>query len=173
MIDEIEKYNNTYYAKEKADVIQGRKKIREIDYYYLVNGSRSRKGREKTGMIQNQITSVTIWMLTINILMLLAAALLFMLHYLQNHTVRVYNWDGRRYRYIGRSRLRKEQDSYIVKLREHLADISYTTRYRFCFGRSFTKKYRYQDLLVRAGRNAAWVPVEEKAQCMVYYRRGF
>ncbi len=112
-------------------------------------------------------------MLTINILMLLAAALLFMQYYLQNHTVRVYNWDGRRYRYIGRSRLRKERDSYAVKLREHLADISYTTGYRFCFGRSFTKKYRYQDLLVRAGRNVAWVPIEEKAQCMVYYRRRF
>ncbi len=124
-------------------------------------------------MIQDQITSVTIWTLTIGILMLLAAVLLFTLHYLQNHTVRVYNWDGRRYRYIGRSRLRKEQDSYAVKLRERLADISYTTRYRFCVGRSFTKKYRYRNLLVRAGRNVAWVPVGEKAQCMVYYRRSY
>lgn len=121
----------------------------------------------------DQITSVTIWTLTIGILMLLTVMLLLMLHYLQKHTVRVYNWDGRRYRYIGRSRLRRKQDYYAVKLREHFADISYTTKYRFCFGRSFTKKHRYQNLLVSAGKNAAWVPVGEKAQCMVYYRRGF
>ena len=80
-----------------------------------------------------------------------AAVLLFLLvvlgavqHDLTYHTVRIYNWDGKRYRFLGRERLRKKNDAYVVKMRERMGDMSFTTRYLLLPSRKLVKKHRYE-----------------------------
>lgn len=85
------------------------------------------------------------------------------------HTVRIYNWDGTRYRFLGRERLCRRNDIYVVTMRERVGDLSYTTRYLLAASEKFVKKYRYGNLLLRAGKNEAWLPVEERMRADVLY----
>ena len=65
-------------------------------------------------------------------LLILAVMLLTALYVLQNHTVRIYNWNGKRYCYLGRAGLRRERDGCLVNIGERMADLSYTTLYQIC-----------------------------------------
>lgn len=122
------------------------------------------------------------WMVTWDDGLLWAAAvLLFLLvvlgavqHDLTYHTVRIYNWDGKRYRFLGRERLRKKNDAYVVKMRERMGDMSFTTRYLLLPSRKLVKKHRYGNLLFCAGETQRWLPVEERmrADALYGYRRG-
>lgn len=117
------------------------------------------------------------WMVTCNDGLLWAAAvLLFLLvvlaaaqHDLTYRTVRIYNWDGKRYRFLGRERLRKKNDAYVVKMRERMGDMSFTTRYLLLPSRKFVKKYRYKSLLFCAGKAERWLPVEERMRADALY----
>ena len=78
--------------------------------------------------------------------------------------VKIYNWDGEKYRFHGRERLRKINDTYVVNMRERMGDMSFTTRYLLYASAGFVKKHRYENLLFRAGKSETWLPVEERMQ---------
>lgn len=117
------------------------------------------------------------WMAMADGCLLWAAAALFLLltvlavlrYDLMQHKVRIYNWDGKRYRFLGRERLRKINDRYVINVRERMGDMSFTTRYLVFASAAFVKKHRYESLLFRAGRNEAWLPVEERMRAEILY----
>lgn len=105
-----------------------------------------------------------------------AAVLLFLLMLLAGvqkdltyHTVRIYNWDGKRYRFLGRGRLRKKNDMLVVSMRERMGDASFTTVYLLLLSRRLVKKHRYKSLLFRAGKTETWLPVEERMRAEALY----
>lgn len=87
--------------------------------------------------------------------------------------VKIYNWDGETYRFLGKERLRKLNDTYVVNMRERMGDRSFTTRYLLYTSAKFVKKHRYENLLFRAGGSEVWLPVEERmqAEALFSYRR--
>lgn len=116
------------------------------------------------------MTEYFTWITAVMILACTAVWLTACLHYKAYGTVRIYNWNGRRYCYVGRSRIHKKNDTYVTNIRERQADVSRTTRFRFCLGRGFVKKHRFQSLLVRAGSSIVWIPIEENMEGMIYFR---
>lgn len=88
---------------------------------------------------------------------------------LAHRTVRIYNWDGKKYRFLGRERLWKVNDTYVVKMRERMGDWSYTTRYLLFASAKFVKRHRYENLLLRAGAVEVWLPIEERMRAEVLY----
>lgn len=83
--------------------------------------------------------------------------------------VKIYNWDGEKYRFLGRERLRKVNDTHVISMRERMGDMSVTTRYLLFAPAKFVRRHRYENLLFRAGRNEAWLPVEERMQAEVLF----
>lgn len=83
--------------------------------------------------------------------------------------IKIYNWDGEKYRFLGRVRLRKISDTYVINMRERMGDTSFTTRYLLFASAQFVKRHRYENLLFRAGRNEIWLPVEERMQAEVLF----
>lgn len=111
-----------------------------------------------------------IWIQVMMSLFLLAGILLAGQHFMRYHTVRIYNWDGRRYRFLGREHLRKRNDIYVISMRERIGDMSYSTRYRILASPEFVRRRRYDSLLLQAGASKAWLPVEERMIQDIYYR---
>lgn len=111
-----------------------------------------------------------IWMQVVVILCLLAGGLLAVQHFMRYHTVRIYNWDGQRYRFLGRECVHKRNDICVINMRERIGDLSYTTRYRLLASREFVKRHRFTGLLLRAGASEAWMPIEERMVQDIYYR---
>ncbi len=111
-----------------------------------------------------------VWMQAVMGLLFLAVLLLGILHCMRHHTLRIYNWDGQAYRFLGYVLIRKRNDTYVIKIREHIWDISYTTRYLFVPFRQFIHRNRNGSLLVKAGKETAWLPVEAKMRQDIYYR---
>lgn len=111
-----------------------------------------------------------VWILVVMILCLLAAALFAIQHFMRYHTVRIYNWDGQRYRFLGREHVYKINDMYVINMRERLGDLSYTTRYRLAASPEFVRRRRFAGLLLRAGASEAWLPIEERMVQDIYYR---
>ncbi len=105
-------------------------------------------------------------------LLILAVMLLTALYVLQNHTVRIYNWNGKRYCYLGRAGLRRERDGCLVNIGERMADLSYTTLYQICPSKGFVRKNRYRDMTLHAGDERCVVHVDKCMRQSVYYRRG-
>lgn len=102
-------------------------------------------------------------------LLLLLAALTALQHDLTCHTVRIYNWDGRRYRFLGRERLRKKSDTYVVNMCERKGDASTTTIYLLLASSKFVRRHRYKNLLLQAGKTEVWMPVEERMRAEALY----
>lgn len=88
------------------------------------------------------------------------------------HTVRIYNWDGNKYRFLGRERLWRVNDTHVIKMRERMGDRSYTTRYLLSASAKFVKRHRYENLLLRAGAVEVWLPIEERMRAEVLYAHG-
>lgn len=86
--------------------------------------------------------------------------------------VKIYNWDGRKYRLLGRTRMRRINDTYVVNMPEWFGDRSFTTRYLLYPAEQFVKKHRYENMLFRAGKHEVWLPVEERmrADTLFSYR---
>ncbi len=102
-------------------------------------------------------------------LLLLLAVLAAVRHDLTYHTVRIYNWDGKRYRFLGRERIRKVNDTYVVNMGERKGDASFTTLYLLLASNEFVKRHRYAHLLLRAGKTEVWMPVEERMRQEALY----
>lgn len=117
------------------------------------------------------------WILTVDngllwavtALLLLLAVLAAVQRDLTYHTVRIYNWDGKRYRFLGRERLQKRNDTYVVNICERKGDASFTTIYLLLTSAKFVRKHRYENLLLQAGMAEVWMPVEGRMRAEVLY----
>ncbi|MBD5444546.1 MAG: hypothetical protein HDR29_03230 [Lachnospiraceae bacterium] len=81
------------------------------------------------------------------IVMALTALMLYIRIYCM---ARIYNWNGKRFCYLGRAPLRKEGEDFAIRIGERMVDLSYTTLYRVCPCRSFCMRNRYRDVFVYA-----------------------
>lgn len=75
---------------------------------------------------------------------------------------RIYNWNGKRFCYLGRVPLHKEGQDFVIRIGEHMVDLSYTTLYRVCPSRAFCVRNRYRDVFFYAdgGRQHLVVDIE-------------
>ncbi|MCD7726251.1 MAG: hypothetical protein LUI12_12005 [Clostridiales bacterium] len=112
-----------------------------------------------------------IWTQAVVGLFLLGGLLLGGLGYIRRRTLRVYNWDGRRYRFLGRLRIQKKNDAYVIKITERIWDLSYTTRYWLAPSEQFVRRHRNADLLLKAGRETAWLSVEYGMRQDIFWRQ--
>lgn len=115
---------------------------------------------ENSGM-----TYAVLCMTVISILLILV------LYIVRYRTVRVYNWNGVRYCYLGRAGLRHNGGGYQVRIGERIADLSYTTLYQICPSRDFVRKNRYSDMMLCAGRARSLLHVDECMRQSIYYKR--
>lgn len=104
-------------------------------------------------------------------LFFLAAGLAAVLYGLQMHTVRIYNWNGKRYCYLGRAGLHWEKGCCRVRIKERMADLSYTTLYQVCPSGEFVRRYRYKDMILCAGEEKCMLHVDHGMRQSIYYRR--
>ena len=85
-------------------------------------------------------------------------------------TVRIYNWNGDRYCYLGRAAVRCNGGGFQVRMKERMADLSYTTLYQICPSRHFVRKNKYADMLLCAGKARCLLHVDECMRQSIYYR---
>ena len=94
----------------------------------------------------------------------------FALYAVRFRTVRIYNWNGSRYCYLGRAVVRRSGGGYQVCIGERMADLSYTTLYQLCPSKYFVRKNRYADMLLCAGREKSLLHVDACMRQSIYYR---
>ena len=104
--------------------------------------------------------------LTFLSVLLLMAALYGVLY----RTVRIYNWNGKRYCYLGRAFLHRNGGGYRVHIRERMADLSYTTLYQVCPSRRFVRRNKYEDMMLCAGNARGLLHVDECMRQSIYYK---
>lgn len=114
---------------------------------------------ENSGM-----TYAVLCMTVISILLILA------LYIVRYRTVRVYNWNGVRYCYLGRAGLRHNGGGYQVRIGERMADLSYTTLYQVCPSKDFVRRNRYSDMILCAGQAKGLLHVDECMRQSIYYK---
>lgn len=76
---------------------------------------------------------------------------------------RVYNWNGKRYRYIGYAPVKKENDAFALYLGERMVDLSRTTAYQIVLSAAFCKRNRYRKLFVYAEGERSYLVVDRDA----------
>ena len=111
-------------------------------------------------MVKSMENEMLKWMLTIllALLFVLAVTLLYAGVY---RMARVYNWNGRRDCYLGCVPVRRENGKLVVRIGEHMVDLSRTTDYRIRVSRAFGRKNRYRELLVYADGSRNYLVVDE------------
>ena len=110
------------------------------------------------------IAYVIIW-LTLLMVFLIAA-----LHVVRFRMVRIYNWNGNRYCYLGRAGIRRNGGGYQVRLKERMADLSYTTLYQVCPSKDFVRRNKYSDMMLCAGNARCLLHVDECMRQSIYYK---
>lgn len=108
-----------------------------------------------------------LWAVAVSVALLLIFAAV--RHDLTCHTVRIYNWDGKGYRFLGRERLCRRNDTYVVNMNERMGEASRTTLYLLLASAKLVKRRRYANLLFRAGKMEVWLPVEERMRAEVLF----
>lgn len=96
--------------------------------------------------MEGEVLKIMITILFLLLLLLLAA----MLHAGVYRMARVYNWNGRRYCYLGYVPIRREKGNFAVRIGEHMVDLAHTTDYRLCLSKAFCRKNRYRGMVVYA-----------------------
>lgn len=99
------------------------------------------------------------WILTA----LLGALLLFLMilcHAGFYRMARVYNWNGRRYCYLGYVPIRRKNGEFVIRIGEHMVDLSRTTAYRICVSKAFYRKNRYGGMVVYADGMQKYLIIE-------------
>ncbi len=68
---------------------------------------------------------------------------------------RIYNWNGRRYCYLGYASICRKNGEFIIRLGERMVDLSRTTAYQIRVSKVFYRKNQYRGMLVYVdgGRN--------------------
>ena len=100
----------------------------------------------------------------------LSVLLVLALHLVRYCTVRIYNWNGDRYCYLGRAGLHRDGGGYRVLLGERIADLSYTTLYQICPSKDFVRKNKYADMVLCAGKALCVLHVDECMRQSIYYK---
>lgn len=103
-------------------------------------------------------------------MVLLLALLITGLYVIRFRTVRIYNWNGNRFCYLGRAGIRHNGGGYQVRLKERMADLSYTTLYQVCPSRHFVHKNKYSDMVLLAGNAKCLMHVDECMRQSIYYK---
>lgn len=85
-------------------------------------------------------------------------------------TVRIYNWNGKKYCYLGRALLHRNGGGYQVNIGERMSDMSFTTLYRICPSRRFVQRNKYEDMVLYAGNARGLLHVDECMSRSIYYR---
>lgn len=99
----------------------------------------------------------------IEVLFLLLIFLLLLALYLGSYSLaRIYNWNGKRYCYIGSAPIRKAKDAYAVHIGERMVNLSHTTAYQICPGRAFCRKNRYRGIIVYADKSSSYLVVDRE-----------
>ena len=88
------------------------------------------------------------------------ALIAFMLYVRIYRMARIYNWNGKRYCYLGNAALCREGKDFAIRLGERMVDLSHTTLYRICPSRAFCIKNRYRDMFVYADGDRRHVVVD-------------
>lgn len=111
--------------------------------------------------------------ITYAILFLTALTLLLMiaLYGIRFRTVRIYNWNGSRYCYLGRAGVRRNGGGFQVHIGERMADLSHTTLYQICPSRQFVRRNQYADMVLCAGNTQCLLHVDACMRQSVYYRQ--
>lgn len=107
-------------------------------------------------MITGDIYKIVITLLLLLLLLLVSI----MLHTVCYRMARIYNWNGRRYCYLGYAPIRREGGGFSLRISARMVDLSHTTRYRICPGRTFCRKNRYRDMFVYADGSRNYLVVE-------------
>ena len=102
---------------------------------------------------------------------IMSVLLLAVLYGVRCRTVRIYNWNGKRYCYLGRVGLHKNGGGYLVRIGERMADLSYTTLYQICPSKGFVRRNRYKDMVLCAGKARCLLHVDRCMREPVYYRQ--
>ena len=103
-------------------------------------------------------------------LTVLIGVCVFVLYGVRFCTVRIYNWNGSRYCYLGRAGVRRSGGGYRVCIGERMADLSYTTLYQLCPSKYFVRRNKYADIVLCAGREKCILHVDECMRQSIYYR---
>ena len=110
------------------------------------------------------------WAGAVSGMLVLTGCLLAILCIVRCYRVRIYNWNGKRYCYLGRARMYRESGRYRVCIGERMADLSYTTLYQLCLPRRFVRRHRYKEMVLSAGKARCVLPVDDCMRQSVYYR---
>ena len=114
---------------------------------------------------QNLYITYAIFCLTALMLFLIIA-----LYVVQFRTVRIYNWNGSRYCYLGRAGVRHNGGGFQVLIGERMADLSHTTLYQICPSKQFVRKNKYADMMLSAGNAQCLLHVDSCMRQSIYYR---
>lgn len=110
------------------------------------------------------------WIYALLGLGMLAVFLMAALATLEWCTVRIYNWNGQRYCYLGRVALRRNGGVYLVRIKERMADLSNTTLYQICPSKHFVRRNRYKDMMLCAGNASCLLHVDGCLRQSIYYK---
>lgn len=97
------------------------------------------------------------------IMVLLVAVLLFMLFFIAvmcQYMVRIYNWDGTKYNYLGYAPIRNDKGCRVIRISEKMVDLSHTTSYQIVFGKLCFHKNRYREVFVCAEHQRNYLVIE-------------
>lgn len=111
------------------------------------------------------------WIYAAVCLVVLSVLLMTALYGIRYGTVRIYNWNGDRYCYLGRTGVRRNGGGYQVCIGERMADLSYTTLYQICPSRHFIRRNRYRDVMLCAGNSKCLLHVDECMVQSIYYKQ--
>ena len=99
----------------------------------------------------------------VSALLLMVILFLFVMLYAGAYGMaRIYNWNGKRYCYLGYVPIRREEGNFVVRIGEHMVDMSYTTAYQICPSKAFCRKNRYQAMFVYADRCRNYLVVDRE-----------
>lgn len=110
------------------------------------------------------ITRAIIWLTLLSVFLIVA------LYAVRFCTVRIYNWNGDRFCYLGRAGIRHNGGGYQVRIKERMADLSYTTLYQICPSRHFIRRNKYSDMMLCAGKAKCMLYVDDCMRQSIYYK---
>lgn len=112
----------------------------------------------------NNIESVSfsdpVWLLLCGLFCIAFLLVMLWLRMVIYRMVRIYNWNGKRYCYLGMTPIRREGGGFAVYLGENIVDLAYTTSYCICPGKAFCRKNRYREFYVYAEKDRAYLIVD-------------
>lgn len=115
--------------------------------------------RLKEGMFlsERMVCSVMVVLFAAAVMLLLV-----MLHTMRCQMARIYNWDGKKYCYLGYASIGKNRGCREIHISERMVDLSHTTRYQIVFGKKYFQKNRYREVFVCAGEQKNYLVIDKQ-----------